>query len=80
MMAAREISLSSWIDEVGVNKVAQALCLERSTIRQWRTGTFLPKALHMYAIVRLSKGRVTYKGMIESWADATGVKAQVAVL
>lgn len=76
-MAAKEMSLSIWIDDVGVNKVAQALCLERSTIRQWRTGTFLPKALHMYAIVRLSQGRVTYKGMIESWAKANGVKARI---
>jgi hypothetical protein len=61
-------TLKSWIDEIGINKVAQAFCLERSTVRKWRDGSQLPKALHMQAIVKLSKGKVSYDAMIEPWA------------
>jgi hypothetical protein len=64
----RNISLPAWIEEVGINKVASLLCLERSTVRQWRTGLFIPKSLHMYEIVKLSKGRVSYSAIIEPWA------------
>ena len=67
-MSKRQKSLRDWIDEHGVNRVAQAFCLERSTIRKWRDGSQLPKALHMHAIVKLSKGAVTYEAMIEPWA------------
>lgn len=67
-MRKKEKSLASWIDEVGVNKVAQCLCLERSTVRLWRRGAQIPKALHMYAIVELSKGSVSYAAIIEPWA------------
>lgn len=61
--------LGEWIDKVGVNIVAQAFCLERSTVRKWRDGSQLPKALHMYAIVKLSHGVVKYEDMIDVWAD-----------
>lgn len=67
-MSRRKKSLESWINEIGVNKVAQVFCLERSTVRKWRDGSQLPKALHMYSIVQLSKGQVTYESMIEPWA------------
>lgn len=76
-MSKKEKGLSAWIDEVGVNKIAQIFCIERTTVRKWRTGTFLPKAFHMYAIVKLSKGQVTYDNMIETWAKATGVKEEI---
>jgi hypothetical protein len=67
-MSRRQKSLKAWIDEVGVNRIAQAFCLERSTVRKWREGTQIPKALHMALIVKVSRGAVTYDAMIEPWA------------
>jgi hypothetical protein len=64
----QSLTLKAWIDELSVSKVAQSFCLERSTVRKWRDGSQLPKALHMRAIVRLSKGKVSYDAMIEPWA------------
>ena len=72
-MPKRRKSLRDWIDEIGVNKVAQAFCLERSTIRKWRDGSQLPKALHMHAIVKASKGQVTYETMIDPWVKKNPV-------
>jgi hypothetical protein len=60
--------LGAWIDKVSVNKIAQAFGLERSTIRKWREGSQIPKAFHMHAIVKMSKGAVSYADMIEPWA------------
>ena len=60
-------TLPVFIDEIGVNKLAQILCLERSTIRKWRTGTQIPTAANMSVIVKLSKGSVSYTSIIEPW-------------
>ncbi len=67
-MARRVITLPAFIDEVGVNRIAQIFCLERATVRKWRSGTQLPKALHMYELVKLSKGKLTYESIIDPWA------------
>lgn len=60
-----KISLRDWINQEGVSKIAEQLCVEQSTVRHWRSGHCLPKAQQMREIKKLSKGQVTYDVMID---------------
>lgn len=64
---AKELSLSDWINSKSVKTVANQFEVEESTVRHWRNGHSLPKASQMRAIVKASRGRVTYETMIEGF-------------
>lgn len=61
------LTLSEWIEDVGVIHVANMLRVEKATVRLWRRGKNLPRTEQMKKIRTLSKGRVTYDQMIDSF-------------
>lgn len=60
------MTLRSWIEKTGPKKVAQLLKVEPATVSAWKTGTNRVPPIRMYEIHKLSKGKVSYKSMIES--------------
>jgi len=68
----KKISLKAWIDKVGATKIAEALSVEVSTVRHWRSGHCLPQTKQMRAIRKLSNGQVTYENMIDPHFEAKG--------
>lgn len=71
-MSVSPKSLRSWIGRLGVPKVAKLLNVEEATVRHWRRGHCLPKAEQMYQIQKLSKGQVTYDGIINEHFEKRG--------
>ena len=59
------MTLEKWIKKRGVVKTAQDLGTSRINVYYWCNGRCLPNAVRMRDIVKLSKGRVSYKKMIE---------------
>lgn len=55
------------IDKIGIDEFKFKFGVQESTINHWRRGACLPKPEHMETLVKLSKGRVTYQTMIESF-------------
>ena len=64
------MTLSNWIESIGPEKLAKNLNVAASTISSWKTLSRAPRVHQMVKIHRLSKGRVTYKSMVESFANA----------
>ncbi len=64
------MQLKDWIIETGPKKAARLLGVEPQTVSQWRVGKALPRPENLVAIFKLSKGKVTYKEMIERFARA----------
>lgn len=61
------MTLSTWIEKTKPKKVAQLLNVDPSTVSQWRNFAAFPRPYHMKQIVSLSKGRVTYKSIVENY-------------
>lgn len=59
------MKLETWIVKTGPKKAAQILDVDTSTISRWKTGRSLPPAKVMFKIHKVTKGKVTYKEMIE---------------
>ncbi len=62
------MTLSDWIDKTGQKKVARIADVNTSTVSMWKCGRALPRPKSMVAICKASKGRVSYKTMIETFA------------
>lgn len=62
------MTLQAWIDSKGPMNVAHLLKVDSSTVHTWKAGTSLPRPKIMVHIHQLSRGRVTYKSMIETVA------------
>jgi hypothetical protein len=62
------MTLRTWIDQKGPMNVAHLLKVDSSTVQTWKAGTSLPRPKHMIKIHQLSRGRVSYKAMIETVA------------
>lgn len=60
------MTLNSWIKKTGPKKVAAMLQVDQSAVSLWRTGKSHPSVESMFLIHRASKGKVTYKSMIEN--------------
>lgn len=54
----------SWVKTYGVRRLATELDIDMSTIRKWRQG-HCPSPVLMRAIVRKSRGRVSYANIID---------------
>lgn len=61
------ITLREWIKEQGANNVAKSLKVHCSAVWHWGRGVSLPKSKHLYKIHHLSRGRVSYAEMIETY-------------
>lgn len=64
------ISLSEYIEEVGVISICVHLKTGPESVLHWRRGYGLPKSEHIFKLVRLSKGRLTYQSIIEPFAKS----------
>lgn len=60
-----DTSFIDWINSVGASKIAKTLDVYESTVRHWRAGNVLPRALQMKKIKELTKGRIDYVHIIE---------------
>jgi DNA-binding transcriptional regulator YdaS (Cro superfamily) len=71
------MKLSAWVKEIGGNKAAgEFLGVERNCAYSWVKGTALPRAHVMKAIVQKTRGKVTYKDMVDEYLEkrASGKK------
>lgn len=62
--------LRDWIIKTGPTKVAKLLKVRPQTVSQWRLTDALPKPTTMVKIYKLTKGRVSYKNMVEHFANS----------
>lgn len=65
MSVKKASAFSQWIDAKSVKGLARTLNVQKSTVRYWRLGKTVPRPGQMKKIVQLSRGRVTYRAMIE---------------
>lgn len=61
------MTLHDWILKTEPKKVAQLLKVDDATVSYWKTGKALPRPEKMIAIHKLSRGRVSYKSMVENF-------------
>ncbi len=61
------MTLQAWIKETGVLKVRKELDVDPATVNYWKMGRSLPRPKYLVKINKLSKGRVTYAEMIETY-------------
>lgn len=64
------MTLKVWIIKTGPKKVAKMLNVDPSTVSSWKTNGTLPRPKVMVKINKLTKGRVSYREMIENAAKA----------
>jgi len=55
----------AWIDDIGIEPLAEKLGIDPSAVSHWRRGHCHPQVRHMKKIVELSKGKLTYQEIIE---------------
>lgn len=67
------MTLNDWINERGVDKVAELVGVHVSTVRHWRNGHCHPRIDQMKTIKKVSGGLVGYEQIIENptneWND-----------
>lgn len=68
------MTLCDWIEKTGPKKAAQLLNVDPSTVSLWRNGRSNPTAKMMRKIHEVTKGKVTYKGMVEVRTFKKGAK------
>lgn len=61
------MTLSSWIVKTGPKTVARLLKVDPSTISQWKNLNAVPRPETMVKIYKLSRGRVSYKSIVECY-------------
>lgn len=59
------MTLQAWIEKTGPKKVAAMMGVDNSTVYTWGAGQSLPRAHHLKKIVKVTRGRVSYKQMVE---------------
>lgn len=63
-MNREKIKFREWIDEMGVGRVMTLLKVSEGTVRNWRSGRYLPRAEQMAKIKKISGGRVSVDEMV----------------
>lgn len=64
------MTLDQWINKVPQKTLAKKLGVNAATIHYWTIYSSLPRPEMMREIKRLSRGKVTYDSMIESYLKA----------
>jgi DNA-binding transcriptional regulator YdaS (Cro superfamily) len=62
------MTLCDWIKKTGAKKVARLLNVDPSTVSLWRNGRSTPRPKTMQKIIKITKGKVDYRGILESAA------------
>ncbi len=65
----RTISLKTWIEETGINAVAQLLDVDPSAVCHWKSGRALPRDDQKRFIKNFTEGRVSYEQIIDGHPD-----------
>lgn len=60
-------TLDEFIKESGIKQLAKKLDVVESSVRHWRRGYCLPEHRIMYTILKMSKGALTYEGVVETF-------------
>lgn len=60
-----KMSLSQWIDQMGVPYVSELLDVAESCVRHWRSGHAIPTTQKMRFIKNFTQGVVGYDEMID---------------
>ena len=63
------MTLRGWIEKTGRDKAQKILKASRVTISQWASLHCLPTSKRMVQIVKATRGKVTYREMIEDFAN-----------
>lgn len=66
MRPSKSKTFITWIDEVGIQELAEKLGIDPSTISHWRRGHCWPRVEQMRQIRKISKGRITYEDIIDA--------------
>lgn len=64
------MTLKDFIQEYGATKLAKLLVVDDAAVSAWKHLGVLPRPTYMRKIHLLSKGRVSYKTMVETAARA----------
>lgn len=63
----KTLSLSAWVDELGVPRVMLLTGVGEVAVRNWRRGHCLPRDAEKRVIKKASEGRVSYDEMIDTF-------------
>ena len=66
------MTLCDWIVKTGPKEVAKLLNVDPSTVSLWRKGANIPHVKTMVKIVKTTKGKVTYRDIIEPFVKGKG--------
>ena len=66
-MKPKETKLSAWIKEVGLSEVAFEIRVDKAAVIKWRKNEVLPRDKHKVKIQKMTKGKITYKDMIDDF-------------
>lgn len=64
------VTLADFIRQTGVKKIARRLDVTEQCVRYWAKYKFSPNTDKMSELVEMSKGKLTYKGIVEPFVDA----------
>jgi DNA-binding transcriptional regulator YdaS (Cro superfamily) len=68
----KKLTLRLWLKSIGDARASSLLNVDRTTVRHWRLGYGLPKALHMLKIKRATRGALSCDAMIEHHFETVG--------
>jgi len=60
MGRAKKITITQWIQNYGVKRLATELEVHRNTVKRWVTNGDLPADKYKKTIITLSQGRLTF--------------------
>lgn len=66
MKNKERVSFRNWLHAVGTGQAMVLLGVSEATIRNWRIGRFLPRAVQMVKIKKASKGKVSIDEMVSA--------------
>lgn len=66
-VSKKSLTFPEWITHQTTKKLSRILKVNVSTVRHWRSGRCLPRADQMMKIIQISRGKMSYKTMIEGY-------------
>ncbi len=61
------MTLRQWIINTGPKEVAKLCNVDPSTVSAWKVGKAFPRPKKLLTIHKISKGRVSYKELVEGF-------------
>jgi len=69
-MPRKTISLSQWIETVGVSQLSTDLGVSRSVVSKWKSKCRFPDSRNLFLLINMSQGRVSFDRAFADWFDA----------